>query len=183
MAMSGHNPLVGTVMIERRGSSAFEVVFRENFNAISAYVAAHHPSIDVDDIVAETFHVAWRRQQDLPEGFERAWLIGIARNVARNSARAERRRRSMIRSVIAVRPPLSTGLAAGAVEPDDVDALKAALAQLSNEDREILLLHIWEGLQGDELGVALGISKGTAAVRLHRARTRLKQQMDLDTHA
>jgi RNA polymerase sigma-70 factor (ECF subfamily) len=165
-------------MIERRGSSAFDLVFRDNFNAISAYVSAQHPQVDVDDVVAETFHVAWRRQQDLPDGFERAWLIGVARNVARNASRADQRRRSMIRSVIAVRPRLTSGLAAGAVEFDDIDTLKSALAQLSNDDREVLLLHIWEGLQGDELGVALGISKGTAAVRLHRARLRLKQQME-----
>jgi RNA polymerase sigma-70 factor (ECF subfamily) len=166
-------------MVERKSESgSFERLFRDNFKAVSAYVGAHHPGIDVDDIVAETFQVAWRRRDDVPVDCEGAWLIGIARNVSRNSARADKRRRSMIRSVIAVRPRLTSELAAGAVGFDDIETLKVALNELSNDDREILLLNIWEGLLGDELGVALGISKGNAAVRLHRARVRLKESLE-----
>ena len=40
------------------------------------------------------------------------------------------------------------------------------------------MLHAWEGLQGGELAAALGCSTGTAAVRLHRARSRLRKLRD-----
>jgi RNA polymerase sigma-70 factor (ECF subfamily) len=53
--------------------------------------------------------------------------------------------------------------------------LKLVLAQLSPRDRRILLLHAWEGLDGDELAVALGISRGGADAALSRARARLRQ--------
>jgi RNA polymerase sigma-70 factor (ECF subfamily) len=50
--------------------------------------------------------------------------------------------------------------------------LRAALAVLTDSDRELLLLVGWEGLSQAEAATALGISPGAARVRLHRARKR-----------
>ena len=49
---------------------------------------------------------------------------------------------------------------------------RAALAVLTDSDRELLLLVGWEGLSQAEAATALGISPGAARVRLHRARKR-----------
>jgi RNA polymerase sigma-70 factor (ECF subfamily) len=55
-----------------------------------------------------------------------------------------------------------------------LEATLAALSTLGARDREVLLLHAWEGLQGEDLAAALGCSTGAAAARLHRARRRLR---------
>ncbi|TCC57419.1 sigma-70 family RNA polymerase sigma factor [Kribbella pittospori] len=50
--------------------------------------------------------------------------------------------------------------------------------QLSDADRELLSLVAWEGLDTAQLAAALGCSRNSAAVRLHRARRRLERLMD-----
>ncbi|MDA0185825.1 ECF-type sigma factor, partial [Solirubrobacter phytolaccae] len=63
--------------------------------------------------------------------------------------------------------------------PDLADAvglradLVRALGELTDRDRELVLLVAWEGLTLSEAAAALGCRRGTAAVRLHRARRRL----------
>jgi RNA polymerase sigma-70 factor (ECF subfamily) len=54
------------------------------------------------------------------------------------------------------------------------EQLRESLDSLRAEDREILLLHYWEGLDAPALGVALRISPGAAATRLSRAGARLR---------
>jgi len=53
-----------------------------------------------------------------------------------------------------------------------------ALASLSGEERELLLLTAWEGLSAAELALALGCRPSTARVRLHRARRRFAYHLD-----
>jgi RNA polymerase sigma-70 factor (ECF subfamily) len=48
---------------------------------------------------------------------------------------------------------------------------------LSDDDREILGLLAWEGLDRDAIATVLGCSRGTARVRLHRARTRFSRAL------
>ena len=53
------------------------------------------------------------------------------------------------------------------------DTVRRALAAISDRDREVLLLHAWEGLTGEGLAEALGISRSGADAALSRARSRL----------
>jgi RNA polymerase sigma-70 factor (ECF subfamily) len=55
-----------------------------------------------------------------------------------------------------------------------------ALAQLPDRDRELLMLVAWEGLEPAQLARVLGVSRGTANVRLHRARRRLAAALAAD---
>lgn len=121
--------------------------------------------MDAEDVVAETFVVAWRRLTDLPTGAQRPWLLGIARRVLANQHRALGRR---ARHAAAMPPDLRA-----APTPAGLDAeLRQALDALRPADRELLELVAWEGMGPAELGVVLGISPNAAAIRLHRARRR-----------
>ena len=129
---------------------------------------AHHRGItgaDSDDVVAEVFTIAWRRIDDIPADAAVPWLFGVARNVVRNHRRGLRRRATL--QLVAPVPSSAPD------EPADTVLLRAALAELSDGDREVLALVAWDGLDVAELPVALGCSAGAARVRLHRARTRL----------
>jgi RNA polymerase sigma-70 factor (ECF subfamily) len=121
---------------------------------------------DADDVVAEVFTIAWRRFDDIPADAAIPWLYGVARNVARNHARGVQRRarlqRLAPRDVTAPAPD----------EPFDARVMHAALAVLREEDREVLRLVAWDGVDVAQLPIALGCSAGAARVRLHRARQR-----------
>jgi len=60
------------------------------------------------------------------------------------------------------------------------ERLDAALSQLSDEHRIIVLLHDTEGYKLDEIHVLMDIPVGTVKSRLHRARARLRQILDED---
>ncbi len=125
---------------------------------------------DAADVVAETFLVAWRRIEDLPPEAEQVpWLYGVARRVLANHHRGERRRDALADRL---RSQLREASAPGPGERN-VSAVTRALATLRPDDQEILRLLGWEGLGHEEIAVALGVSRATMRVRLHRARARL----------
>ena len=76
-------------------------------------------------------------------------------------------------------------LSAGAVQTafaqgQTLDGMRAwdvrrAMATLSARDRKVLMLHAWEGLDGEGLAKALGVTRGGAAAALSRARARLRE--------
>jgi RNA polymerase sigma factor (sigma-70 family) len=146
----------------------FEVLFRANYAAVRRY--AFHRAImggDADDLVAETFLIAWRRLDVVPEDDALPWLLAVAANVQRNQARSRRRYLNLVDRVPppeAAPPPLEPS--------DDASAIRAALAALTPDDREILLLIAWDGLTPHQAASVLGTSAGAARLRLHRARKR-----------
>jgi DNA-directed RNA polymerase specialized sigma24 family protein len=59
----------------------------------------------------------------------------------------------------------------------DSEAVSRALARLTRDDQELLLLVDVEGLNRDEVSVVLGASRPVVRVRLHRARQRLVREL------
>jgi RNA polymerase sigma-70 factor, ECF subfamily len=126
---------------------------------------------DVDDIVADTLLVLWRRLEDVPAGAELPWCYNVARNCVANLQRsAARRERLVLR--LATEPPTSVDEPAPDVE--------AALAALPAKDREVVLLWAWEGLAPREIAIALGTSANAVSLRLSRAKRRLKSHLRQD---
>ncbi len=132
---------------------------------------------DAADVVSETFVVLWRRLDEAPPPEQiRPWLYGVARRVLANQRRSRRRRAELdqrLRRELAALGQTVVRSPEGA----DTTAVAAAFAALPERDREVLALTGWEGLNGDELAVALRCSRGTARVRLHRARGRFAKEL------
>ena len=128
------------------------------------------PASDLDDLVEEVLIVLWRRFDDVPEDAEVAWSIGVARNVLRNAQRSARRAGAHV-----ARPVGPDASAEDQVVADET--VRAALAALSDDDRELLTLHAWDGLGPRELAATFNITENAAAVRLSRARARFEAQM------
>jgi RNA polymerase sigma-70 factor (ECF subfamily) len=131
---------------------------------------------DAADLVSEVMLVAWRRLAEVPAGEQgRFWLLGTARHLMLNQERAKRRRSSLsdrLRADLAATRP--------ARPPDDGlrDLVMSAMRRLPEGDREILLLDAWEELRPTEIAVVLGIPAETARSRLHRARRRLRAELE-----
>ena len=126
---------------------------------------------DAADVVAETFAIAWRRLDDIPRGErEVAWLFAVARKVIANRLRGVSSQTAIVQRL--ARQLADSTAEAGQPGSERLSAL-AALNRLSEEDREILMLVAWDGLNSHQLGWALSCSPTAARIRLHRARARL----------
>ncbi len=103
-----------------------------------------------------------------------AWLLGVARRVLANSRRSSSRQRALALRLVE-EPALATGDPTG--EVDARLSARAALELLSPAEREAIELLAWEDLSPSEAAEVLGCSRGVFAVRLHRARRRLRRHL------
>jgi RNA polymerase sigma-70 factor (ECF subfamily) len=146
--------------------AAFEKLFAAHYWAVRGYVLRRSPSGPAEDIVAETFLVAWRRLDTIRED-PLPWLLGVARRILANQQRAERRRGALTTRLQGLLP----GQAPDWEPPAAMSAeLAVAMARLSPQEREALLLVAWEGLDGARAARAAGCSPAAFRARLHRAR-------------
>jgi RNA polymerase sigma factor (sigma-70 family) len=120
--------------------------------------------------VEEVIVILWRRLDDVPPGREFPWMIGVARNVLNNGRRIHSRRAAMH-----VRLTARSDMESAEEIVVAHEQLELSLGALSAREREILLLHYWDGLDTTELADALGISRAAAATRLSRATTQLRE--------
>lgn len=163
-------------MREQDERRRFEAIFASNSQRLFDYARRRTSSTaDAADVMAETMLVAWRRIDEVPRGDDaRLWLYGVARRVLANHRRAFRRRERLgqrLRDTVArvsIVPP---------ERGDELDELSRALGRLTTDERELILLASWEGLDSNEMATLLGVSSGAVRVRLHRARNRLRDAM------
>jgi RNA polymerase sigma-70 factor (ECF subfamily) len=152
----------------------FSRTFASQRWAVRNYLARRAPAAMVDDLVAETFLVAWRRFDRIPPD-PLTWLLGTARRVLANELRGQRRRDALIQrlQLFADDPVFAP--------PDEmIDSdVRAGLEALPMKEREALLLVAWEGLDPGRAAQALGCSDTAFRVRLHRARRRMAARFEL----
>jgi RNA polymerase sigma-70 factor (ECF subfamily) len=148
----------------------FERIYEQHARTIATYALRRTRSAqDAEEIVAETFLVAWRRSGEL-RGDPLPWLYGIARRVHASHARKAGRAPLELREDVAAAPD-------GSLEHGQ---LLGALLRLPERERDALLLTVWEGLDQRACAHALGCSRVAVALRLRRARARLRAQSDVD---
>ncbi|WP_030244570.1 MULTISPECIES: RNA polymerase sigma factor [unclassified Streptomyces] len=157
----------------------FAAAYREHYWAVSRYVARRLDGRagDVEEVVAEVFTVAWRRRADLPSS-PLPWLYGVARNCLANAVRGHGRRRRLVDRLGNDHTAHGRHITAGPEAETPGAWVHEALARLSPADQEVLRLTVWEELGVDEVAVALGCGRRAAAMRLHRARRRLRTEID-----
>jgi RNA polymerase sigma-70 factor (ECF subfamily) len=149
----------------------FEEFFRAHYERLSLYVARRVPSAGVDDVVATSFVVAWKKFA-IVESPTLPWLFRIASYEVANHRRTTRRFDSNVSlELVGDAPTLS--------DTDEFDGFEvvAALQRLSELDREILQLIHWEGLNRSEAAEVLDVTTNTVNVRHHRALLHLSTQM------
>jgi RNA polymerase sigma factor (sigma-70 family) len=156
----------------------FHSLFEDHYQDLLGYAVRRVRSMeDARDVVSEVFVVAWRRRAVIPDGSEeqRMWLYGVARRSVANTQRGERRR-VLLTSRLA---PVDGDVAADHAACDDASDLEdafGALRALRPDDREILLLSLWEELTVSQIALVMGLSSANVSVRLHRAKARLRRE-------
>ena len=157
----------------------YTALFERHSPAVFAYARRHSDASTAQDVVADTFLVAWRRRAELPE-HALPWLLVTARNVLANRRRHESRQQRLIEA--------AGRLDAVAAAADGADrsvveraAYLAALGRLTDGERESLLLVAWDGLSSAEAATVAGCSQRAFEVRLSRARARLTRAFEAES--
>jgi RNA polymerase sigma factor (sigma-70 family) len=154
----------------------FVRAFRELSPRVFAYARRHCALEEAQDVVSDTFLVAWRRWADVPDN-ALPWLLVAARNTIANGRRGAIRRDRLANQVSHLEAV--AGSAPGA-DHDVVerDTVITALGRLTDLEREAVLLVAWDGLSRTEAAQVAGCSARAFEVRLSRARSRLAREMD-----
>jgi RNA polymerase sigma-70 factor (ECF subfamily) len=158
-----------TLMPIDRQSLAFATLYEQRYGAIHAFASRRAGADAADEIAAETFLIAWRRWEAVPEE-PLPWLYGVARNVLLRHHEAARRQNLAGEAARRERQPTP-------VHPDVTGdpGLWAAWERLRPADREVLALIAWEELSVAEAAGVLGCPAAQFSVRLFRARRRLER--------
>ena len=127
---------------------------------------------DAEDIVQEAFVKFWRRNHQVNN---RALLYATVRSIALDFIRRDRRRARREANVFAETE--STIEPQFELEDETQSALAAAVDSLPHDQREVLVLKIWNELTFAEIAAALGISQNTAASRYRYALAGLKKSL------
>jgi RNA polymerase sigma-70 factor (ECF subfamily) len=151
----------------------FERLYREHFDRVAAYLLSRAERGLAEDALARTFEVAWRRMVDVPDE-PLPWLLGVARRVLADMRRGQGRQGALIERIAATIGEADDGHAETLITRQRV---LAALDRLTDSQREVLLLIVWDGLSQREAAAVLGCSRGAVALRLHRARARLRSAL------
>jgi RNA polymerase sigma factor (sigma-70 family) len=157
---------------------AFAVLFDRYSAMLYRYVSKRLGPEPAEDLVGETFLVAFSRRKsyDLAYPDARPWLFGILTKLISRHHRSEAARyRALLRAPVEsdVESPadrVAAGVTAQAARP----RLAGALAGLPAKDRDVLLLIAWGDLTYEEVAQALGIPIGTVRSRLNRGRRKVR---------
>ncbi|MDQ2824814.1 MAG: sigma-70 family RNA polymerase sigma factor [Verrucomicrobiota bacterium] len=129
-----------------------------------------HSQADAEDVVQEAFVRFWRRDHNIDN---RPLLYATVRSVAldlirRDGRRARRESEAFSDAEQSIGPQFEAG-------DDSQRALAASVNCLPHDQREVLVMKIWNELTFAEIAEALGISQNTAASRYRYALAALKK--------
>jgi RNA polymerase sigma factor (sigma-70 family) len=159
--------------------AAFESLYRRDARAVLGFALrrTERPD-DAAEALSDVMLTAWRRWDDVPSDPHEArlWLYAVAHRVLANQRRSASRRSSLGEKLQRELTQLASRDIEGSVATRDT--VMRALARLPTHEREVLVLSAWEGLQPMEIASVLRLNDATARSRLHRARMRLRSELE-----
>lgn len=152
----------------------FVGLYDEFYDDVYRYCLRRTGHASAEDVVSRVFATAWRRIDTVPEGREALyWLYRVSYRMIGHQWRGASRRRKLEAKLrgLGVEPPVPPE--DFVVQDEQSRRVLEAVTQLSDIDREVLLLGVWEQLPHSEIAKTLEISTGAVKQRMHRARKNL----------
>jgi RNA polymerase sigma-70 factor (ECF subfamily) len=128
---------------------------------------------DAEDVVQEAFVRFWRSRERARE--PAAYLYACVRNCALHWQRSGMRRSR--REEAAARPEAETWFAGALEQEERRTVIAAALGELPEGQREVLVMRIWGGLSFPQIALALQVPANTAASRYRYGLARLREAL------
>ena len=156
-------------------SEGFAELYERTFPRVYAYVASVlRDRSAAEDVTAQAFERAYRKRRSYraARGSMDAWVFGIARNAALDELRKRRRRAKLEGDPEDVRATSPEDQADMALRRETV---RAALASLDGQERDLIALKFAGGLSNGEIARVLRMSESNVGTRLHRTITKLRE--------
>lgn len=166
-------------------ASAFEALVVRHREAVWRFVRSLTRDLALaEDALQETFLSAWRHAAGFNgEGSALSWLFSIARHAVYRQHRGRAGEPERMESLAELGEAAGWGDEADALDALVVeDEVRRALARLSLEDREVLVLREIEGFSLEECAAQLGLGRPALKSRLHRARLRFIAHLRGERH-
>lgn len=128
-------------------------------------------TVMADEITADTFVRAWLAEERIRQPTVKSYLFAIARNLYRDLQRREARHTELDEKMTDTRISAQTRMEQTA----EVRAVLAALQELPEIDRTVLLMRALDEMPYEEIAAAMEIPVTTAKVKVHRARAKLME--------
>jgi len=128
-----------------------------------------------EDVVQEALLRAWKSLDALrDDAAAKPWLLTIVR---RENARYFERKRL---ETVDIDDLSASQEALLAEQPDrELDAMREAIFELDDDYREPLVLQVMMGYSTSEIAELMGLKQGAVLTRLHRARHKLKETIEV----
>lgn len=146
-----------------------------------AFAVAHGIARDrtrAEDIVQDAFLSLWREcaRYDPARGRPAAWILGIVRHRAIDAGRRHRRHdsRRADGDRLEEQQPARDDVEAATIERDQAAGVRAAMAQLPAEQREVIALAYFGELSASEIAAELALPLGTVKGRMRLGLDRLR---------
>lgn len=150
-------------------------LYQELHARVLAYALCRVDPDQAHEVTAEAFLVAWRRRDAVPP-HALPWLLVVVSNIIADQRRKGHRRDALTAELARCIGQLDEA-GADVIVVERITVL-AALAKLSDKDREVLILAVWDGLSNRDAAKVYGCSTATFTMWLHRARRRLAKALD-----
>ncbi len=170
---------VDLVLMMAMQNEAFESAVLEQKNRVYTYAAMLlRDPIEAQDVTQETMIRLWQHKDKVETEAARFWLRRTAHNLCVDRIRRSKSRpESELEPAEGFTPASEPGPERLAESVELGEAIQAALAKLSTDDRAVLILREVQGLPYDEIAYALDVPLGTLKARLHRARENLRRRL------
>jgi RNA polymerase sigma-70 factor (ECF subfamily) len=167
--------------LSTRDPEAFGEIFRRHARAV--FAVCYWRTSDAamaEDVTSVVFLEAWRRRElvVLEQRSALPWLLGVANHTSRNATRSLRRYGQALRRLDGHRIVSSDDDVIDRIDAEtSLNLVNLVARDLSDQEREILLLVFWSGLSYEATSVALGVPVGTIRSRVSRTRRKLQLRL------
>ena len=157
----------------------FMEIYESFYGYVYAFCRRRVGAERVDDAVAETFLVAWRRIGEVPAG-EAAlrWLYTVAYRVVGHQWRHSARQRQLSKKLASIAATAATPPDDFVVVSDESARVLEAASMLRRQDRELLMMAIWDELSYADIAVLLQIEQSAVKQRVYDAKKRLTKEFN-----
>ena len=148
---------------------------------VFAAAGAGEQAADIEEAVADAFVVLWQRAGDVQPGKARAFIAGVARNIAKSKLRHSGREIVLEDDLLQAAADQSVGAVNDAElafsQEEQAQALRRALLRLSEAEREIFLRYYYYYQPLAQVAAEMAINLSTVKTRLRRGRDKLRRAL------
>lgn len=161
----------------------FKAIYEANYHLIIQVIQHIVYNLEIaEDLTQETFERFYVKNMTFPsEDDAKYWLLRVAKNLALNHIRRNKREIQMIEKIKKV--PVDNSQKEGIgklIEEENKKEVRLAISQLPENLRLVIQLKEFSDLDYKSIGKVLGISETNVKVRVHRARKKLEELLRME---